>query len=253
MNSTALIPLALVFYSCGLFAHLGGRGFTLPWGCMAAGTLINGLAVGIRCWQAWPMLPMHLMPTALPFCLGCLWLCCSYRSNSTVERREGVLLQFLIIGLLLAALIFPKDFYLPFLRSKTIWAHLFLLFGILARGLLLMASIKALVSLMEWRKKGIRPSPPATGWSIWGFGCLTLSLFCGEMWSYLGWGTPVVWEDSSITTILALWFYWTCLLHLNYTATWSRPRQALLTVMGGVLIILACHPDLGPLRLPHLS
>lgn len=163
-----------------------------------------------------------------------------------------MLLQGVIIVLNLLILIFPKDFYIPFIRSATIWAHIFFWTGVAAKAMLLMASVRALVFLLTDKTSvNAKPLTAAMGWALWGFILLTISMFSGEVWSYLGWGTPVVWHDPAITTVMSLWFYWICLLHLHYSSAWNIKRRAWFMVGGGVLLVgLGCHPELGPMRLP---
>ncbi len=117
-----------------------------------------------------------------------------------------------------------------------------------------MAAIKALVFLIYRDNEKTNPQQTlasAMPWALWGFVCLTLSMFSGEVWSYLGWGTPVVWHDPAITTVMAIWFYWIALLHLHYTHTWDQNQRAIFMFLGGVLVLVfSCHPEMGPLRLP---
>ncbi|MBN2751219.1 MAG: cytochrome c biogenesis protein CcsA, partial [Rhodospirillaceae bacterium] len=79
----------------------------------------------------------------------------------------------------------------------------------------------------------------------------TLSLFSGELWSYAGWGVPVVWEDASIITAMAVWFFYIGLIHLHLTKVWTVKSRAVMAVVGACLIlVLNCGPDLGPFRPP---
>ena len=92
------------------------------------------------------------------------------------------------------ALFFPKDHYLPFLRSKTIFSHLFFVFGVIGKSFFLMAAIHGFVFLRQRRygrehlTPGLKPAMQAV---VWGFGFWTFSMFAAEIWSYLGWGSPV--------------------------------------------------------------
>ena len=79
-------------------------------------------------------------------------------------------------------------------------------------------------------------------------------MFTGEMWSYLGWGTPVVWEDPAITTTMATWFFYICLLHLHLTGSWTTRSRGIYAAAGALVIfVLNCVPELGPFRWPFQS
>jgi hypothetical protein len=249
--SPCLLWPALAGYGCALLAtmfNLNRRGVDWP---MMVAALLCALAFVLRYAAAWPMMPMHLGLVGMAATLGLLACVGRLRAGETPQVRleQGLTLATLIL-LLLAALLFPKDFYLPFVRSATPWAHLFLLFAILGKSLLLMAAVRALTLLLgkQARLTGQQLGSAMTV-SLWGFALLTVSMFCGETWSYLGWGSPVVWQDPAIAAGMVLWFYWVCLLHLHHTRGWRPRHRAVFMVVGGVLVLgFGCHPDLGPFR-----
>ena len=205
----------------------------------------NAAALVLRYRLAWPMLPMYLAPAALPLLLGILTFIAGRQDESGRLRR--VILS-LALATALMAVLFPKDFYLPFLKSQSVAAHLFFLFGVAGRACFLVSAAWALNSLL--------PNPPGTDhrslrWAVWGFAFWTLSMFAGELWSYLGWGTPVVWDDPAITTVMATWFYYVCLLHLQWTGTWSLRGRSIYAAFGAVVVLgLNCLPEWGPFRWP---
>ncbi len=216
-----------------------------------AGVLFSGLAVAGQYRQAWPMLPMYLGMPALAVLLGsCLVI--TGPGEETDARAASRILQGACILLCIVILLFPKDFYLPLLRSATPWAHLFFVTGALARTFLLVSAARALVAFVR-SPAGNGVTRQATAImrpSVWGFSCLTLSMFCGELWSWLGWGTPVVWHDPAITLVMALWFYWLFLFHLTWAGVRAARPRLVLHAIGGLLVLVTMHPDLGPLRLP---
>ncbi len=209
---------------------------------------------GLRYWRTFPMLPLHLELAALPVGLGIvqLLLRAMGRQNNLARPAREFLLQLAIIALCLLGVLFPKDFYLPFIRSISVWSHLLLLFGITGRTLLLVAMVESIIflGLEHWRAPRRELVIRNTlSWSRWGFVFLTLAMFSGEIWCYLGWGTPIIWHDPAITTVMALWLYWAGVLHLHYLKAWNNRRQALAILGGGLLILtLGSHPDLGPFR-----
>jgi hypothetical protein len=238
--------------------------------------LANAAVVTWRYWLAWPMLPMYLGPVVLPLILGAMLAVDRHPSGRYGWAGRAILTLIVIIAL--AAVLFPKDFYLPFVKSQTVWAHLFFWFGAAGRGCFLVAAAWAMAGLIEKEPErkvkkvdigrdhrfSAHPSSivcrPSTSnllhhrympWTIWGFAFWTLSMFAGELWSYLGWGTPVVWDDPAITTTMATWFFYICLLHLHLTGSWT-PRGRCAYAAGGALVVfgLNCIPELGPFRWP---
>lgn len=212
--------------------------------------LANGLVAAWRYHQAWPMLPMYLGPVALPFCIGVLILFTGRRDPENLFFRRTV--SALILMIAAAAVLFPKDYYLPFIKSKTISAHLFFFFGILGRGCFMVAAAWAVAGLSRHpEKQPLHTGSRTTPWIVWGFSFFTLSMFAGELWSYLGWGTPVIWDDPAITTTMATWFFYICWLHLHLTGSWSRPSRAVYAAVGALVVFaLNCIPELGPFRWP---
>ena len=88
---------------------------------------------------------------------------------------------------------------------------------------------------------------------IWGYAFWTLSLFSGEIWSYLGWGTPVVWDDASFTTVMAIWFYYACFLHLHLLKSWDRKKIALFAFAGlPVIIFINFYTEMGRFCFPEI-
>jgi len=235
-----VLKIATLLYGLSLAADavLGRRATQVV---LMSALAANGAAAGMRYWMAWPMMPMYLGSAALPLCLGLLALFHGRDGDGPGPRR-------LILGitavLALAAVLFPKDFYLPFVKSNTLLAHLFLLFGVAGKGCFLAGAARALA----------RPSmaaAPAMAYPIWGFAFWTLSMFFGELWSYRGWGTPVVWDDAVIATTMATWFFYVGALHLHLTGTWTvRGRNGVIASGAAVVFLFNCLPDLGPFRWP---
>ena len=214
----------------------------------------NAAVVALRYWNAWPMLPMYLGPVALPLFLGLFVVFDGKRDGDGIFMRRMILLFTAIVAL--AAVCFPKDYYLPFLQSQSLLAHLFFWLGTAGKGCFLVAAAWATAGLRSYSKADRSGGPPTASnrsfrWTVWGFAFWTLSMFAAELWSFLGWGTPVVWDDPAVTTIMATWFFYTCLLHLHLTGSWStRGRNAY--AAAGALVVLGLNfmPDLGPFRWP---
>lgn len=219
---------------------------------LVPGILANLLVVWLRYHQAWPMLPMHLGPVLLPLCLALL-VCLLVRKFSPMALRAAM---FMLALLSLAAVLFPMDFYLPFIRSLTPFSHCFVALGAAGRACFLVSSAHGLASLGETDDRdGNVPLADALEkaffWGALGYALCTLSLFCGELWSYLGWGTPVVWDDATLLTTMATWFFYTCYLHLHLTRSWSPRGRGCYAACGFLVVFLfTCVPELGPFRSP---
>ncbi len=283
------VKIAALFYGLGLVVSY------LPFGKHAVFRLFpiialafNGFAAALRYFQALPMLPMYLGPVALSFFMGVLTVATGPK-NAAPPFVHRTLLS-LTLGIAAASALFPKDYYLPFIKSQAPAAHLFFLFGVVGRGCFMMAAAWALAGLLDKKARRIQgghaaetekndggeprrgdkirnmqgklsvqqgfpisrsPLLHTTRWIVWGFGFFTFSMFSGELWSYLGWGTPVVWDDPAITTTMAIWFYYICWLHLHLTGTWSAQRRGIFAVCGAPAIFsLNLLPELGPFRWP---
>jgi hypothetical protein len=246
IHAQLIFKIAAAFYGLSLLsAFLFGRRREMVWLFLFPAMLANALTVVLRYRLAWPMLPMHLGPVALPFVLGFLMVFNRQENDDGVMVRRTLLALTVVIAL--SAVCFPKDFYLPFLKSQTALAHLFFWLGVAGKGCFLFAAAWALAGL----RRPLYPFLLSLRWTVWGFALWTFSMFSGELWSYLGWGTPVVWDDPAITTTMATWFFYVCLLHLHLTGTWTaRGRGAY--AAAGALVILGLNgiPDLGPFRWP---
>ena len=170
----------------------------------------------------------------------------------------------------MTAVFSPNDFYLPFLESRTIFSHLFFLPGVVAKACFIIAGIHAIDHIrlrrtdsgngqaQKVKKSDARVVPGNRNWTsrwiVWGFAFWTISMFSGEIWSYLGWGSPVVWDDAAILTAMATWFYYTCFLHLHLQKMWNSKRRAYAAVFGAVLtLIFNFYPALGNFQFPDLS
>jgi hypothetical protein len=256
ISAHAAFEIAGSLYGLAFFSSLlpaRRQLFVFPF--LIAAILVNGLVVFLRYNQAWPMLPMHLAPVALPLCLALLYPMAA-RANDHDQHRSVVRRYLLGLNLffIILALCFPKDFYLPFLKSKSLFAHAFLLFSVLGKGCFVVCGIWAAVALGQDRAKAEkRETTTAMSRSLlfaaWGFVLWTLAMFSGEIWCYIGWGAPVVWEDAAITTTMAAWFFYACYLHLHFSRAWSQMSRAILASGGGfAVLILTCLPDFGPFR-----
>lgn len=202
---------------------------------------------GLRYWMTWPMTPMFSGSILYPPLLAILG---SWSLNGADDRSAALVRRWLITSGLVVVLVgvcFPKDFYVPIIKTTSLYAHGVLVFGSLGRASLLIAAgwgLAALCGHDHVMQRMFR-------WIVWGFGFWTLSLFSGEVWSYSGWGVPMVWEDPTTLTAIGTWLFYVGAIHLHLGGLWSRRARASMSVLGAVLIlVLNGGPDMGPLRNP---
>jgi hypothetical protein len=207
----------------------------------------------LRYWLAFPMQPMFMGTAASPPVLalfGAIYL-------RRFKEREGLFFyrSLLILTFLLGLfhVLFPKDFYLPFLKTATFFSQCHLLFIYLGKAALFLSGLHALDFLFSKRTGADAPPSRFFLWLALGFSFWTLCMFSGEVWSYLGWGLPVVWDDAVIVTFMATWFFYIALLHLHLAGNLPARSRAMFSAFGIVwLIVVNCLPDLGPFRFPTL-
>lgn len=244
---------ALFSYAGAAVALVAGSRRLVPL-LLCAGCVVNGLPIVQRYSQAWPMLPMHLAPLLTPFVLACMLLIrLSLRpAADTPEHRAWLPVLAAMVACLAAAQLFPKDFYLPFLRSDSPFAHATLVIGAAGRACFIFSMAWGMVfftrSAAEERSACMRR---ALLWASWGFVFWTLSMFSGEMWAYLGWGTPVVWHDPAILLMMVVWFLYIALLHLHFSRVWGLRGRAVFAACGGIIaLVCSLFADFGPFRPP---
>ncbi len=249
--------LATFFYLLSWGAALWdrNRGGRTALVLLTLGLLANLVSAAGRYYFSWPLMPIYQTPFFLPLLIG-IFSFKSIRSRQA-DRRPLLLL---VCFLSLAAAFFPNDFYLPFLKSRTIFAHLFFLTGLVARACFIMAGIRAVeyLRLVRSGRAGHLASAgtaksidPAFRWIVWGFAWMTISVFAGESWSYIGWGSPVVWDDAAVLTAMGTWFYYACLLHLHLHRDWNASRRAGAALFGALLtLFFNLYPEMGNFQIP---
>jgi hypothetical protein len=243
-----LLPLTVGFLalSLALAPFRAGRG-------LSRGVLFLAVAAGLayiaqRYQGSWPMTPMFFGTAGLPPLLAALALGCADNSPEARFVRSGCVV--LALSLAIASLLFPKDFYLPFLKTASLFSHAHLWFTLAAKSALLFSALWS-ASCLFGGSEDPANQRRAWNWLTAGFGSWTLAMFAGEIWSYRGWGVPVVWEDAAIIAFTATWFYYIGLLHLHLTGRWPVKARHWASVAGALLIlVLNCGSDFGPFRPP---
>ncbi len=251
--SAAASSIALAAHVLALFLQgFQPRNRALPW-CAGTGTVALFLVVLYRYLGAWPMLPMHLAPSlsaALLALFVLVWMVRFQRQESSaLELLALRTVLVLLLCCLSATLFFPRDFYLPFLRSDSPFAHLMLLSGACGRVCFVLGTVWSLVFFLAAEEERLPCLKRALVWMVWGFALWTLAMFSGELWSYLGWGTAVVWEDPALLLMMAAWFLAIAVLHLHFSRFLGmRIRAACVAACGLGILVLGLLADFGPFR-----
>ncbi|MDR2140191.1 MAG: cytochrome c biogenesis protein [Deltaproteobacteria bacterium] len=211
------------------------------------GVLTGLVYLFARYYGAWPMTPMYLGSVAVPPFLALFGLWSARPTQGGPHWPGWPLTLGLVFCLDLLSVFFPKDFYLPFLKTASLFSQAHLLFCFLGKAAFLLAGVWA--GLRLWAGPGAENGQTRL-WLALGFALWTLAMLTGEAWSYLGWGLPVVWDEAVIVCFMASWFYYAAVLHLFVTSRWPRARLYL-AVAGLVWVPLVnVLPDLGPWRWP---
>jgi len=235
--------LATVFYVVSLtLLPLQKKAWSIFFLCL--GLTANLVSTMIRHLSVWPLLPMYAEPFSLPFCMAVLAviLICLRKTE------QGLYIVPLIIIFSLIGVFFPNDFYLPILKSRTIFSHIFFFFTVAAHACFAVGAVQALLFVF---RKVEKKSPIFPQFIIWGFFCYSLALFSVQVWSYLGWSSPVVWTNHILTSSAATWFYYACFLHLHLLRKWRAKHRAIFAVAGFVLVFFFNYlPETGKFRMP---
>ncbi len=237
------------------FCFAGQNRFSIYLFCM--GLTANFFSIAGRYYFAFPLMPMYQTPFFLPFFIGILSIKIIWQ-----EDKRALGMVFAVCFLSVTAVLFPNDFYLPFLKSRTIFSHIFFLSGVAAKACLLIAGVHSFYDIFIIKRNydihtiihNIRINKTVVkNWITAGFSLWTISIFSGEIWSFLGWGSPVVWDDPAILTTMATWLYYVCYLHLHYLKTFNYKKRAYAAAAGTILmLILNFYPELGIFQIPQI-
>ncbi len=243
--------VAVVFYLLSLITLVFPRKTWSTW-MLGMGLAANLVSLGLRVALQWPMQAPYQGPFWITACLAALDLFFTLKG----KRRLGCAL--LPVLTLLAALgaLFHGDSYVPFPRSNTIAAHLSLLLISVGKAFFIASAVEALMHLFGKASDSWGPAARSFFGSlvVWGFVPYTLGLFLAEIWAYLAWSSPVVWEDFAMVSTMALWFFYSCFLHLHLLNRWSTDKRAWFALVGlPILFYFICLPELGPLALPEIG
>lgn len=239
---------AVFYIASGLTALCRIRRVAL--GVLAIGLLLNIASISLKLYLSWPMQSPFQEPFWLPAAMAVLALG-AHRSGRPVLAGH---LMVLTAVLAIIAGLFPNDYYLPFPRSNTIVAHIFLPMSVMGKACFYAAGVAALMFLAQHKEtmEHDRARPFFGRFVVWGFVIFTLSLFLAEIWSYLGWASPVIWNNATMTSTMAVWFYYGCFLHLYLLRAWPARRRAWFAIAGvPLLVVFTLLPETGGFKWPE--
>lgn len=217
---------------------------------LCLGLAFNLASMGLKLYLSWPMQSPFQEPFWLPAAMAVLALGMDRRGRRGLAKNLSLLTAVLAIIAALA----PKDYYLPFPRSNTIVAHVFLPMSVMGKACFYAGGASALMFLLrhgETRERD-RTRPLFGRFIVWGFVIFTLSLFLAETWSYLGWASPVVWNNPTMASTMAVWFYYGCFLHLYLLRAWPARRRAWFALAGvPLLVVFTLLPETGGFKWPE--
>lgn len=239
---------AVLYLLAALLTTFRGRLAVLI--AMGLALTANAASITLKLYLSWPMQSPFQEPFWLPAAMAVLALGMFKKDRPELAMRLVILTAFLA----LVAALFPKDFYLPFPRSKTVIAHLFLPMSVMGKACFYAAGVAAWMFLLKGREavEQDRARPLFGRFMVWGFVVFTMSLFLAETWSYLGWASPVIWNNATMTSTMAVWFYYGCFLHLYLLRSWTARRRAWFAVAGvPLLVVFTLLPETGGFTLPE--
>lgn len=233
----ACIPAAI-------FSMLGWRRLRNVIYLVAVSLMLASTAVRIA--YNWPLMCLYQEPYLISLLLLLLPIHLYVKgdiSSAIASGTAAVLVSFF-------SLLFPGDIYVSFVKTNSIFAHLFSLFSSFARAAYFCSAAISIRILLSRANSGAGPSTADLGRTtnliIAGFALHTLGMFCGGIWAYCGWGTPIQWESHLLLGMAGVWFYYAWFLHLHLAGNYSRRTMLCASFAGGVLTFLfAFLPDTG--------
>jgi hypothetical protein len=204
------------------------------------------LSLTARVYYNWPLMCLYQEPYIISLMLMAMpaYFCARRdRATATVAGALAIVVSFV-------TLLFPGDIYVSFVKTNSIFAHLFSATSSFARAAYLCSGA---ISIWLLLPRNNADSGPRTAdlnrinnLIVAGFAFHTLSMFSGGLWAYCGWGTPIQWESHLLLGMAGVWFYYAWFLHLHLAGSYSRRTMLCATFAGGILTFLFCFlPDTG--------
>jgi hypothetical protein len=209
-----------------------------------AGLGCNLISLILRYQSYFPFISLYQTAFFLPFTVGVAGIVMLPRLNLAWILPVNMLAW--------TACFFPNDFYLPFIQSQSIFAHGLFVFGIMGRTLFLLAGTAGAAFLIYPGEKKRIAGRSMLRFVLWGFFFWTLSVFSGAVWAWLGWGSPIVWNDPLITCTMATWLLYAFVLHLGLTRFSDLKSKAWFILSACFFMFCVnCVLEAGPFRFPE--
>jgi len=235
-----------ILYAPAIIAGLAGWKKLRNLFFLAAAAFILLSAV-VRFYYHWPLTNLFQEPYLITLFVALIAL---YYLLVGGEERCGMIAGGLASLLAVFTFLFPGDIYTSFVKTNSIFAHLFSISSSLARAAYLSSAVLALGFLPDNIFAG-KPLKEAAYGSvrnliIIGFASHSVSMFCGALWSYAGWGAPIQWESRLFLGMVGVWFYYSFFLHLHLEGGASRKTLLYASFAGGLLaFVFTFLPDTG--------
>ena len=199
------------------------------------GALCMGLNIFETYIDHWPYTPMYMNSRLIVLFLGTLCpvlsLCGKWDS-----KAHGLFIGLTMLLFTSATLFFPKDYYMPNIRSASIWSHLYSLADPLGRAIFI-ASATDTVS-------GNTKSPLME----LAFTFFAIAIFSGMLFSINGLGTPISFHQPEVIGFMFIWFLCLLISHAQWTRFSPSLFKALHVSTALLTILVTIKFDLGVWR-----
>jgi len=205
------------------------------------------LSAIIRIRFNWPLTCLFQEPYLISFFIALIAVYLHTKEDETACITVGVLSAALSVFTFL----FPGDIYSSFVKTNTLLAHFFSLSSSLARAAYLSSGALATWYLLRAASPNSIVQEQSNrdlikNLAIVGFSSQSVGIFCGALWSYVGWGFPVQWKSHVFLGMVGVWFYYSFFLHLHLEGGTSR-KAMLYAASAGTFIafFFSFLPDTG--------
>lgn len=208
------------------------------------------LSAALRIYYHWPLMCLFQEP----YLISLFAVLIALYYFLTGDERSGVITGGIAALVAVFAFLFPGDIYASFVKTNSLFASLFSLASSLARAAYLCSGALALGWL--WVRLRFPPTlqeqyrRPIGPLIVLGFASQSLGMFCGALWAYVGWGTPIQWESPLLLGMAGVWFWYSFFLHLHLDGGMKHQSVPYVASLGGILaFVFTFLPDTGTFHL----
>ncbi len=216
----------------------------------AGGVLCTSVSCIIKIILNWPLVTLFQESYLISAACGIISI---YMIFFTGFERVTLLLTGLTASVSLFSAFFPADIYVSFIKTNTIFAHIFSVFSSGARAAYMVSFVLALYGVFGKNEESFKSNLLRfnTNLIIAGFAMQCIGMFSGAMWSFVGWGNPVQWQSHIFLAMAGVWFYYSWYLHLKIGRKTENSKLFKAALLGGLLTILFTYiPDTGKFAIP---